>query len=158
MRKLFARATILVVIATTVAGAVYAQNDPRIGAWTLNAAQSTYIPGPAPAKEVRTYTLVGNTMSVSVESVDQHGKRVSLHYTAGENGKDYPMTGLASADAIATKRIDTWTFETETKKNGQVVGSSRGKISKDGKILVLVSKTVNPAGQSITNLAVYDKK
>ena len=158
MRKLFGRAAILVALAMTVAWTTGAQGDPRIGAWALNVAKSQYVPGPAPAKEVRTYAVVGNAMSVSVESVDQHGKRVTLHYTARDNSKDYPLTGLASADAIAMKRIDAWTFETETKKNGRVIGSSRGKISKDGKILVLISKTVSPAGQSITNLAVYDKQ
>ena len=158
MRDLFSRATILVVVAIAVAGIVRAQADPRIGTWALNVAKSNYIPGPPPAKEVRTYTVVSSAVSVSVESVDLYGKRVSLHYTAGENGKDYPITGLASADAIAMKRIDAWTFETDTKKNGQIIGTSRGKISKDGKILVLTSKLVSPAGQSITNVAVYDKQ
>jgi hypothetical protein len=158
LRKLFTRATVLAVVALAATGMVWAQDDPRIGTWALNVAKSKYTPGPPPAKEIRTYTVLGHTMNVSVESFDLHGNRVSLRYTASENGKDYPMTGLASADAIAMRRIDGRTFEADTKKNGKVIGTTRGEISRDGKILMLTFKSISPAGQAITNIAVYDKQ
>ena len=158
MRKLFTRATILAVVAIAATGMVWAQNDPRIGTWALNVAKSKYTPGPPPAREIRTYTALGHTVNVSVESVDLHGTRVSLRYEARENGKDYPMTGLASADAIAMRRIDGRTFEADTKKNGKVIGTTRGEISTDGKILMLTFKSISPAGQGIINIAVYDKQ
>ena len=158
MGKFFTRSTILAVVAIAAMGMVWAQDDPRIGTWALNVAKSKYTPGPPPAREVRTYTTLGHTINVSVESVDLHGNRASLRYTAGENGKDYPMTGLASADAIAMRRIDGRTFEADTKKNGKVIGTTRGEISKDGKILMLTFKSISLAGQAITNVAVYDKQ
>jgi len=158
VRKLFTRATILAVVAIAATGMVWAQNDPRIGTWALNVAKSKYTPGPPPAREIRTYTALGHTVNVSVESVDLHGTRVSLRYEARENGKDYPMTGLASADAIAMRRIDGRTFEADTKKNGKVIGTTRGEISTDGKILMLTFKSISPAGQGIINIAVYDKQ
>jgi hypothetical protein len=158
VRKFFSRATILAVVAIAAVGMVWAQDDPRIGTWALNLAKSKYTPGPPPTKEIRTYSALGHTMNVSVESVDLHGNRVSLRYTAGENGKDYPLTGLASADAIAMRRIDGRTFEADTKKNGKVIGTTRGEISADGKILMLRFKSISPDGQAITNVAVYDKQ
>jgi hypothetical protein len=158
VRRFFTRATILAVVAIATTGMVWAQDDPRIGTWALNVAKSKYTPGPPPTREIRTYTALGHTMNVSVESVDLHGNRVSLRYTAGENGKDYPLTGLASADAIAMRRIDGRTFEADTKKNGKVVGTTRGEISTDGKILMLTFKSIGAAGQAITNVAVYDKQ
>jgi hypothetical protein len=156
--KFFTRATILAVVAIAAVGMVRAQDDPRIGTWALNVAKSKYTPGPPPAREIRTYTALGHTLNVSVESVDLHGNRASLRYTAGENGKDYPMTGLASADSIAMRSIDGRRFEAETKKNGKVIGTTRGEISADGKILMLTFKSTSPAGQAITNVAVYDKQ
>jgi hypothetical protein len=68
------------------------------------------------------------------------------------------MTGLASADSIAMRSIDGRRFEAETKKNGKVIGTTRGEISADGKILMLTFKSTSPAGQAITNVAVYDKQ
>jgi hypothetical protein len=156
--KLSTRAIMIALLAIAPVGTVRAQSDPRIGTWTLNIAQSKYTPGPPPAKEIRTYAAAGLTLSVSVESVDQQGNHVSLHYAASENGKDYPLTGLASADAIAMKRIDAQTFESYTKKNGKIIGTTRGKISKDGKILILAVQSVSPTGQAISNIAVFDKK
>jgi hypothetical protein len=158
VRKFFTRATILAVVAIAATGTVWAQDDPRVGTWVLNVAKSKYTPGPPPAKEIRTYTALGHTINVNVESVDMHGNRASLRYTAVENGKDYPMTGLASADAIAMRRIGGRTFEADTKKNGKVVGTTRGEISTDRKILMLTFKSISPAGQAITNVAVYDKQ
>jgi hypothetical protein len=158
VRKFLTRRAILAVLAISVTGTVGAQGDPRIGTWALNVAKSKYTPGPPPAKEIRTYTALGHTINVSVESVDLHGTRVSLRYEARENGKDYPMTGLASADAIAMRRIDGRTFEADTKKNGKIIGTTRGEISTDGKILMLTFQSISPAGQAITNVAVYDKQ
>jgi hypothetical protein len=158
VRKRFTPPIILAVVALAATGMGWTQDDPRIGTWLLNVARSRYTPGPPPAKEIRTYTAVGHTTNVSVESVDQHGTRVSLQYVAAENGKDYPITGLASADAIAMRRIDGRTFEADTKKNGKIIGTTRGEISTDGRVLKLTFKSISPAGQAITNVAVYDKQ
>ena len=158
MRQFFTRATILAFVVIAAMGVVRAQGDPRIGTWALNVAKSKYTPGPPPAKEIRTYTALGHGMSVSIDSVDPRGNRVSLRYTAGEDGKDYPMTGLAFADAVAMRRVDAWTFDVDTKKDGKVIGTTRGEVSKDGKILTLTSKLIVSASQVITNIAVYDKQ
>jgi len=98
---------------------VWAQNDPRIGNMGAQCCEVEIYSRTSPAREIRTYTALGHTVMWSVESVDLHGTRVSLRYEARENGKDYPMTGLASADAIAMRRIDGRTFEADTKKNGK---------------------------------------
>jgi hypothetical protein len=158
VKKLFTRVIILAVVAVAATGMGWTQGDPRIGTWALNVAKSKYTPGPPPAREIRTYTVVGHTTNVSVESVDLHGARVSLQYAAAENGKDYPITGLAAADAIAMRRINGRTFEADTKKNGKIIGTTRGEISTDGKVLTLTFKSISPAGQAITNVAVYNKQ
>jgi hypothetical protein len=137
----------------------YAQSDPRVGTWKLNLAKSKYTPGPAPAAETRSYTAAhGGAMQVSIDSVDAKGAHVALHYTASDDGKDYPLTGIAFADAIAIRRVDARTFDVDTKKNGKIIGTTRTEISKDGRVLTLLSKTTGPAGQAINNLAIYDKK
>jgi hypothetical protein len=155
-------ATIAVTIAAMAPGSAttsaYAQNDPRIGTWKLNLAKSKYTPGPAPAAETRSYTPQGGAMQVSIDSVDVKGRHVALHYTASDDGKDYPLTGIPTADAIAIRRVDARTFDVDTKKDGKIIGTTRTAISTDGKVLTLLSKTTGPAGQAINNLAIYDRK
>jgi hypothetical protein len=158
VRELLSRAAILGVATMAVAGMLSAQADPCVGTWVLNVAKSKYSPGPPPSKEVRVYGVSGSHVSVSVDSTDSQGKLVSLRYTAVEDGKDYPLTGLAAADAIAMKRIDPLTFEADTKKSGKVIGTTMGQISKDGKSLMLTFKSTGANGQAITNVAVYEKQ
>jgi hypothetical protein len=151
-------ATTAVMAARSATTVVYAQSDPRVGTWKLNLAKSKYTPGPAPAAETRSYAAKGRAMQVSIDSVDAKGAHVALHYTAGDDGKDYPLTGITFADAIAIRRVDARTFDVDTKKDGKIIGTTRTEISKDGKVLTLLSKTTSPAGQAINNLAIYDKK
>ena len=140
--------------------AARAQSDPRVGTWVLNVAKSKYTPGPPPAAEVRRYAPASqaHALATSIESMDVAGHRVTLQYTAGDDGKDYPMTGVPFADAVAIHRKGATTFEVDTKKNGKIIGTTQGEISKDGRVLTLTSKTRTAAGQAVTNIAVYDKK
>jgi len=153
-------ATIFAIIAFTfaAAGTARAQSDPRVGTWILNVAKSKYSPGPPPTKETRTYTKQGETLSVSVESVDQQGHQVNLKYAAVENGKDYPLTGLATGNSIAMTRLNDHDFKADTKKDGKIIGTTQGEISKDGKAMILVFRSTSPSGQPITNVALYEKK
>jgi hypothetical protein len=154
----FALLTIFALIAIAPTTLLFAQSDPRLGTWSLDVAKSKYSPGPPPAKEVRTYSLVGRNMSVNVESTDVHGNRVVLSYVATEDGKDNPLNGLAAGNGISMHRIDARTFEADTKKDGKVIGTTMGEVSQDGKTLTLTFKTTAPNGQAVTNIAVYEKQ
>ena len=157
MKRYLTFCVLAVVVAVGFAGPARAQSDPRIGTWTLNVAKSKYTPGPPPVSETRTYATQGHDTQVSVESVDGKGNHASLRYAANDDGKDYPLTGLAFANAVATRRRGPNAFEADTKMNGKIIGTTRGEISKDGKVLTLTTKTVGPNGQAITNVAVYNK-
>lgn len=158
IRQILLRATLTVVAALALATIAGAQSDLRIGTWSLNVVKSKYTPGPSPSSETRTYTAQGGALQVTIESIDPKGNRASLRYTAGDDGKDYPMTGLSFANAVSMKRIDPRNFEVDTKKDGKIIGTTLGEISQDGKTLTLTSKMANPAGGTITNIATYDKR
>ena len=158
MRKLFLLFPVLAAVAMAVPGQVLGQNDPRAGNWKLSVAKSKYDPGPPPSGETRTYEIHGRAMKVTIESTDAQGHKVNLSYTANDDGKDYPVSGLAMADAITVKRVDAQTFDMETKKGGKVIGTSRAQISHGGKTLTLTSNTAGVDGKPIHNVAVYDKQ
>jgi hypothetical protein len=158
MKRLLLQTTFTILAVLAFTNLASAQADPRVGTWTLNVAKSKYTPGPPPASETRTYTAQGKALQVSIESVDPKGNRSSLRYTATDDGKDCPMTGLTFANAVSIKRIDARNFEVATKKDGKIIGTTRGEISKDGKTLTLTSQTLNPAGGAIVNIATFDKR
>jgi hypothetical protein len=156
--KCLTHIVILALLTIAPTSLLLAQSDPRLGTWSLDVAKSKYTPGPPPAKEVRTYSLMGHNMSVNVESTDVHGNRVVLNYVATEDGKDDPLNGLSAGNGISMHRIDARTFEADTKKDGKVIGTTMGEISQDRKTMTLTFKTTSPDGQPITNIAVYEKQ
>ena len=158
MKQLLLRITLTILAALAFTSLAVAQSDLRVGTWSLNIAKSKYTPGPPPSSETRTYMAQGKVLQVSVENVDAKGNHASLRYTAGDDGKDYPMTGLSIANAVTMKRVDARNFVVDTKKDGKIIGTTRGEISKDGKTLTLTSQTLNPTGGAINNIAVYDKR
>ena len=158
MTQLLPRIALAIAVALAITTVASAQSDLRIGTWTLNVAKSVYAPGPPPASETRTYAAHGNTLQVSIESVDPKGNHTSLRYAAGDDGKDYPMTGLSFANAVKMQRIDSQTFIVTTKKDGAAIGTTRGEISKDGKTLTLTTRMINSSGGTIKNIGVYDKR
>ena len=88
----------------------------------------------------------------------RRGCKVDLAYVANDDGRDYPVAGLAFADSIAVKRVDAHTFDMDTKKGGKVIGTSRAQVSPDGKTLTLTSRMTGAGGKPIRNVAVYDKQ
>ena len=158
MRRLLLLVWLFAVVVATSPNFAWGQADPRIGIWKLNVARSKYVPGPPPSRETRAYEIQGRAMTVSIESADSHGHKVELRYTASDDGKDSPVTGLAFADSIAVKRVDTYTFDMDTKKSGKVIGTSRAQFSHDGKVLTLTSSTTGADGKPVHNVAVYDKQ
>jgi len=138
---------------------VRAQNaDPVIGTWVLNLAKSKYGRAPAPKSQSRTYSVSGSMVKVAVEEVGADGKPGKMEFTAAYDGKDYPVTGLQTADMIALKRIDATTVESSLKKGGKVVTTSKRVVSKDGKSMTITSIGTNAKGEKATDVMVFDKK
>lgn len=135
-----------------------AQHDSLIGSWKLNLEKSKYSPGPPPASETVTYQSAGQGVKYSVTQVDAEGKSTHLEGSLIYDGKDYPAGGTQDYDTVATRRIDRYTGETARKKNGKVVQTVIRTISRDAKTLTLTTKGVDVRGESINNVAVYDRK
>jgi hypothetical protein len=138
--------------------AVWAQPDPHIGKWRLNAAKSVYLPGPPPRDQVRTYAQQGSALKAVIETVQPLGLKTTAEYTAQFDGKDYPLSGNADADIIALTRLDHWTFEATLKKGGKVMSTVRNAVAKDGKTMTVVSKGVNAKGQAVSSTAVFTRQ
>jgi hypothetical protein len=152
--------------------------EPVLGTWALNVAKSTFSPGPAPKSETRTYVMAGQDtkitfkgvseprtyrlvrqeIKVTSEGVDSDGKPTMAEWTVSYDGKDYPITGDPDADTVSLRRIDAFTTVFSHKKSDRVVITGTQAISKDGTVMTITTKGVNAKGQTMNNVAVFEKQ
>jgi hypothetical protein len=83
---------------------------------------------------------------------------VRLEGTLVYDGKYYAEKGTPDYDTVATKKVNANTGETDRKKGGKVVQTVVRVLSNDGKTLTLTTKGVNARGESIDNVAVYERQ
>jgi hypothetical protein len=151
-------ASSLVIVMAAAFGAVARAQTPSAvaGTWTLDAAKSTFSPGPAPKSMSITYSPVkdGVRIKVDIESAAgaQHWDMTPLY-----DGKDYPVHGNPDADTISYKRIDGRTGESTMKKNGKVTVVNSRSVSEDGKTLTITMKGTNADGQPRHDVMVFHK-
>jgi hypothetical protein len=132
--------------------------DAVVGTWDLNVAKSKYSPGPAPKSETRTYVMAGQDIKASSKGVDGTGKPIAAEWTMNYDGKERPQTGNPDADSLSLKRVDAFTVAFTQKKGGKEVITGTRTISKDGKVMTITAKGTNAQGQSINNVAVFEKR
>jgi hypothetical protein len=60
-------------------------------------------------------------------------------FTAKIDGKDYPVKGAYTFNAVSLKRVDARTLEETDKRDGTVYEVSKMTVSPDGKKMTVVS-------------------
>ena len=148
---------VVVAFASAVAVTVSAQANPHFGTWKMNAAKSTFSPGPAQKSETIVYAAAGQGVKFSAEGVNGDGSKFAVAYTANYDGRDVPVTG-AIDEAVSLKRINATAVEETGKKSGKVVRIITDVVSADGKSLTSTWKGVNAEGQAVNNVIVYDRQ
>ncbi|MCM3881101.1 MAG: hypothetical protein ND807_13415 [Vicinamibacterales bacterium] len=140
-------------------GAVFAQNDPQVGVWKLNVAKSKYSPGPAPKSATTKIEAAGMGTRVIVDQLRPDGTTLHWEFTANYDGKDSPVTGKnPDAEVVARTRINASTIQTVSKKGGKVTTTQTSAVSSDGKTRTVTTTGVNGTGQTVSNVAVYDRQ
>ena len=132
--------------------------DPVVGTWVLNVAKSKFSPGPAPKSESRTYVVAGQEIKATSKGVDGDGKPTAGEWTIVYDGKDRALTGNPDADLLSLKRIDAFTTEFTEKKAGKTVITGTRTISRDGKVMTITTKGTNAKGETLNDVAVFEKR
>jgi hypothetical protein len=76
--------------------------------------------------------------------------------TARFDGRDYPVKGDPSRDAVAMTRIDQNTLDIINKKAGAVVSRMRIVAAADGKSRT--NTVMDPSGQKTTAVLFFDRR
>jgi hypothetical protein len=148
--------------ALTVSGVLLGQSEPFNGTWKLNVAKSKFPPSLTLKGDSRTYESSRDGIKVSAERFTGDGSTQSYAISAKYDGKDYPITGQGpfGADTISHKKLSdpSTTVATLKKSGGKLNFTTTTTVSKDGKVLTLMSKGTDASGQPFNVALVYDKQ
>jgi len=156
------RSVLTIVVLVTLCSAILLAQAPAaknmVGTWKLNAAKSTFSPGPPLKGQTATLTAVDGGLKVAADRVEADGKTTHFEWTAKFDGKDYPVTGDPGRDAVSVKKVDDYTLEITNKKAGKTLSVLRAVYAKDGKTRTETTTGVNTQGQKINNVTAWDKQ
>lgn len=149
------RAIVLTAVLCLVAAVCFA-GSPQMGTWKLNEGKSKF---PTAARNsMVVYEMAGDKVKVTVDGVDAAGKPVHNVWTGKFDGKDYPVTGDATADTRSYKQVDDHTLEISAKKDGKVTLSGKVVVSADGKTRTISVSGTDAMGMKMEMIGVYDKQ
>jgi len=132
-------------------GALAADPNAKLwnGTWHLNAAKSKFASSAKEQSETRTYSISHGKVSMKSSSKDLAGKALDFSYSAGYDGKWYPMVGNPNADRISLKVVSDREFRASSQLHGKASVESTATVSADGKHLTLQRKMLRLKGAPI---------
>jgi hypothetical protein len=131
--------------------------DPTIaGTWELDVAASKST-DPMPKSSTRVYEVVGNSEKLTGTVVTADGRTIPIGFTATLDGKDSPSQN-PGVDTVVLTPVDALTVNYVTKLAGKVVYSGSRVLSKDGKVMTLTAKGLNPAGKPFESTLVFNRR
>ena len=160
MKKLhiLSPAVALAFVVSFVAGAGAQMPKGLEGTWKLNAAKSTFSPGPAPKSMTLVYSSAGTAgTKIVVDVVPATGAAQHWETTVQSDGKDHPVKGNPNADTISVRLLDDHTGESTFKKGGKVMATNRRVLSADGKTLTITSTGTTEDGKPRKDIQVFER-
>ena len=133
--------------------------DAWIGSWTLNVAQSSYVPANlAPKTQSTKMTASGDSITAITDGVDASGKTTHTEITYRFDGRDYDYKGAPDANSTRVyTRIDDHHYSYSTKVNGLITTTSRVAVTPDGQTRTIVTTGRDAEGRTIRNFSVWNK-
>jgi hypothetical protein len=146
-----------IVICFAVSGVFAA--DVFSGNWKMNLAKSKFDPGPTPmGPNFGKIEAIEGGLKFTNDAVNSSGTSFHNEWSGKFDGKDNPVTGDLSRDTAALKKIDDYTIEIVSKKDGKVVGTTRTVFSRDGKTRTQTGPGMTAKGIKTNNVIIYEKQ
>lgn len=119
------------------------EGDPLLGTWERNPMKS-----------------LGNAQAQIRYEAEGSGVKFSgghIEYSAGFDGRDYPVRGSVLSDTVSLKRVESHVLEEIWKAGGKVVNTVRRVVSPDGRVMTATATGTTPQGDPFSDVYVYDK-
>jgi hypothetical protein len=151
--------TILTIILTLTLGMLTASaqgHHGAMGVWVLNVQKSMFDPGPLPAVQTSTFTLLPDgKVKIENDSVDAAGRTSHREMVSAFDGRQEMRSGAGEPTSRAYRWLDELNFEFEEMIGGKHSVAGRTSTSPDGRVRTL---TVNGTrgGRPVHNIEVYE--
>jgi len=158
MQKRLLLLAVAVCVVMLISGSMAFAGDNWVGTWKLDAAKSTYSPGPAPKSQTLKFETTPAGIKLTSDSVDAQGKAIQGGYVSKFDGQDVPWAGNPDADVASPKRINDNSYENTWKKGGKVTVTAKAVVAADGKTLTITQTGTNSQGKTVNNIAVFNSQ
>ena len=160
MQQKSALTGIALTVASVLAGVLLAQaQESLFGTWRMNAAKSTYSPGPMPKSNIAKWEAFQGGVRLTVDVVPAQGETQHYESSGRFDGKDNPVKGNnPDGDTVAFSKIDGRTYEVVTKKGGKNTVTARIVVAADGKTRVTTQTGKDGQGRTVNNAIFYEKQ
>ena len=158
MRKKLLMVSLAACCAIALSSSAALAKDNWVGTWKLDAAKSTFSPGPAPKSLTLKFEATKDGIKLTSDGVGADGAATHGEYVSKFDGKDVPWMGNPDADVACAKKIDDNTYENIWKKGGKMTMTAKVVVSADGKTLTVNQAGTNAKGQAVKNMAVYNRQ
>ena len=143
---------VLVAGLAVLASTAHAQD--MVGVWKMNAAQSTFDPGPPYASAtIQSEPADSGGYKTITERADAIGRVIREELAVTFDGMEHPVEGASVPTTRAYKWIDDHSFEYVLRRNGQIASTLRLAVSVDGKTLTATETDE----QGRRDLIIYEK-
>jgi hypothetical protein len=158
MRKNLLVVSLAACCAIVLSSSVVLAAENWLGTWKLNTAKSKYSPGPGPKSLTLKFEATADGIKLTSDGVNAEGKPTHAEYVSKFDGTDVPWEGNPDADAASAKKIDDNNYENIWKKEGKTTITAKVVVSKSGKTLTTTLVGTNAKGETVKNVAVYDRQ
>jgi hypothetical protein len=136
--------------------------DRGLGRWSFNAQASTYESSPPPGESTRLWEAAGDQAGVPMvhflhTTVSAQGQPGRTEFTAGYDGREYPVSGSSRYDRVALKLVNPNVVEQTFRLKGEVTVRATRTISADGNQMTIIATGTNPDGKKFRNVLVYTR-
>ena len=126
------------------------------GTWHLSTAKSKFHSSDTAEKsETRHYTVSGNHVTMKTSVTDGTGKSMEWSYSAGWDGKWYPMVGNPNGDQIALTPVSGRSVKSQTHLHGKLTATATASVSADGQELTIERRILNAKSGSANEMLVF---
>ena len=134
------------------------QDDAFLGTWVLVPEKAQYELGQPPQSGLYRLSTDGEQYHFTVEWQDAAGHSHSTAFDGIPDGQQYAYTDNPAVDVVSFTRVDAFTLDSDTFKDGQQIAHARRILADDGRTMTVSQGGTLPDGRTFTNISVYVKQ
>lgn len=145
---------LLLPVLAGVVGIAVAATSAHTAVWKANPAKSS----PGIKSMVEMVVVDGEKYNIDGAGEDIDGKWFQFRIRTRFDGKDYPIEGIAWADAAQARWGNGHKLQLIEKKDGNVVGVVTCEVSADGKTRTCTLARKDDQGKSVQSVVVFERQ